>query len=63
VTRPGGTVYVSARANGVTEWSDTVHGRRWFYVWDVDAFVAAVGLDVTDVTVGAVFLEVWATRP
>ena len=64
VTRPGGIVAVSVKHAGSTGWAETAHGRRWFQIWEPHVFadiVAGCGLAITDVTIGPVFVDVWAT--
>ncbi|KUL45990.1 hypothetical protein ADL22_10700 [Streptomyces sp. NRRL F-4489] len=62
--RPGGKLYACVKSAGRTGWLDEPDGRRWYTVWDADAFAAAVtaaGFRVDEVGRG-VFTEVWATR-
>ncbi|MGW2376546.1 class I SAM-dependent methyltransferase [Kitasatospora sp. NPDC001683] len=62
--RPGGKLYACVRSVGRTGWLDEPDGRRWYTVWDAEAFasaVAAAGFEVDHVDQGA-FVEVWATR-
>lgn len=41
VTDDGGSLFVTVKAGGTGgAWEDTLHGRRWFYRWDVDTFAA-----------------------
>jgi SAM-dependent methyltransferase len=62
--RPGGKLYACLKSVGSTGWLDEADGRRWYTVWDAEAFAAAVadaGFEVDHVDRG-VFVEVWATR-
>lgn len=62
--RPGGRLYACLKSTGPTGWLDEADGRRWYTVWDSEAFagaVAAAGFDVDRVDQD-VFVEVWATR-
>jgi SAM-dependent methyltransferase len=62
--RPEGRLYACLKAVGVTGWLDEADGRRWYTVWEPDAFAAAVadaGFVVDGVERGP-FVEVWATR-
>ncbi|WP_274917818.1 class I SAM-dependent methyltransferase [Streptomyces sp. WZ-12] len=61
--RPGGKLYACLKSVGRTGWLDEPDGRRWYTVWDAEAFAAVVagaGFEVDHVRQGA-FVEVWAT--
>jgi SAM-dependent methyltransferase len=62
--RPGGKLFACVKCAGETGWLDEPDGRRWYTVWDADAFAGAVAdagfvVDAVDRTS---FVEVWATR-
>jgi SAM-dependent methyltransferase len=60
---PGGRLYACVKAVGTTGWLDEPDGRRWYTVWEPDAFVAAVaraGFEIDQVDRGP-FVEVWAS--
>lgn len=62
--RPDGRLYVCVNTTGTTGWLDEPDGRRWYTIWDRDAFVdevEAAGFTIDDVT-HDVFVEVWARR-
>jgi SAM-dependent methyltransferase len=62
--RPGGRLFACLRSSGDTGWLDESDGRRWYTVWQPDAFAAAIadaGFTVDQVDHDA-FVEVWATR-
>ncbi|MCC9311412.1 class I SAM-dependent methyltransferase [Kitasatospora sp. RB6PN24] len=62
--RPGGKLYACVRSVGRTGWLDEPDGRRWYTVWNAEAFACAVadaGFEVDHIDQG-VFVEVWATR-
>lgn len=62
--RPGGKLYACVRSVGRTGWLDEPDGRRWYTVWDAEAFADAVadaGFEVDHIDQG-IFVEVWATR-
>ncbi|MFC5720550.1 class I SAM-dependent methyltransferase [Streptomyces gamaensis] len=62
--RPGGKLYACLKSTGSTGWLDEPDGRRWYTVWEPEAFaeaVGAAGFAVEEVERG-VFVEVWATR-
>lgn len=62
--RLGGKLYSSVNTTGETGWLDESDGRRWYTIWDADAFVATVtnaGFVVDDVDQDVV-VQVWATR-
>jgi SAM-dependent methyltransferase len=54
VARRGAALHVSVRVAGSAGWAaDEPAGRRWFYIWTIPAFTAAVedaGFSVQDVT-------------
>jgi SAM-dependent methyltransferase len=63
--RPDGKLYVCVNTVGQTGWLDEPDGRRWYQIWDAEAFastVAGSGFEVDQVERGP-FVEVWATRP
>jgi SAM-dependent methyltransferase len=62
--RPGGKLFACVKSTGETGWLDEHDGRRWYTVWDPDAFagaVAAAGFAIDRIERGP-FVEVWATR-
>jgi SAM-dependent methyltransferase len=62
--RPGGKLFACVKCAGETGWLDEPDGRRWYTVWDADAFarsIAGAGFAVDQVDQD-VFVEVWATR-
>ncbi len=62
--RPGGKLYACVNTSGRTGWLDEADGRRWYCIWEPEAFEAAVGRSgflIDDVVTGP-FVEVWATR-
>ena len=62
--RPGGKLFACVKSLGETGWLDEHDGRRWYTVWDADAFagaIAAAGFAVDEIGRGS-FVEVWATR-
>jgi len=65
VLRPGGQLYACVNTVGETGWLDEPDGRRWYCIWEPDAFVdtvAAAGFRVLRVERGP-FVEVWAAKP
>lgn len=63
VTKAGGPVCVSVKQAGVTGWTESAHGRRWFQMWTPEAFEDAVrtaGFTVESTEAGPVFVDVWA---
>lgn len=65
VLRSGGRLYACVNTVGRTGWLDEPDGRRWYQIWDPDAFAGAVvsaGFEVDQVDRGP-FVEVWASRP
>lgn len=42
VAKPGAALYVSVKIDGFTGWQDSRYGLRWFHIWDLDVFAAAV---------------------
>ncbi|HEY3941586.1 MAG TPA: class I SAM-dependent methyltransferase [Acidimicrobiales bacterium] len=65
VLRRGGRLYVCVNTTGRTGWLDEPDGRRWYQIWDHDAFAGAVanaGFTLNQVERGP-FVEVWASRP
>jgi SAM-dependent methyltransferase len=62
--RPEGRLYACVNAMGRTGWLDEPDGRRWYTIWEPDAFARAVadaGFTVEAVDPGPV-VEVWAIR-
>jgi SAM-dependent methyltransferase len=62
--RAGGKLYACVKSVGDTGWLDEPDGRRWYTVWDADAFagmIAEAGFSIDQVDRG-LFVEVWATR-
>ena len=54
--RPGGKLYSCVHATGATGWWDEPDGRRWYTVWNPDAFAAkveAAGFRVDELSRGA----------
>jgi SAM-dependent methyltransferase len=61
--RPGGKLFACVKTVGDTGWLDEHDGRRWYTVWDADAFAGAIaqaGFSIDRVVRGP-FVEVWAT--
>jgi SAM-dependent methyltransferase len=64
ILRPGGKLYACVNTTGDTGWLDEADGRRWYCIWETEAFERAVetsGFSVDD-TIQGPFVEVWATR-
>ena len=62
--RPGGKLYACVNSVGRTGWLDEEDGRRWYTVWEANAFAQTVsdaGFCVKSVDPGAV-VEIWASR-
>jgi SAM-dependent methyltransferase len=61
--RPGGKLYVCVNTVGQTGWLDEPDGRRWYRIWEDDAFariVSEAGFHIDEIDRGP-FVEVWAT--
>jgi SAM-dependent methyltransferase len=62
--RPDGKLFACVKCVGETGWLDEPDGRRWYTVWDPDAFAGAIadaGFAIDRVECDS-FVEVWATR-
>ena len=62
--RAGGKLFACVKRVGDTGWLDEPDGRRWYTVWEADAFAQIIGdagFAIDEVKPGA-FVEVWATR-
>jgi SAM-dependent methyltransferase len=62
--RPAGKLYACVNTQGQTGWLEEPDGRRWYCIWEPDAFektVEASGFVVEDAVSGP-FVELWATR-